>query len=95
MYETSWTKRWKRDRARKLATALGIDSVVIYVKVPEEVARERWMKNKEEQQRFDLPEDVFEEAAKEFEIPTEDENLLIYDQTIPFDKWIRVNLIKS
>lgn len=91
LHETSWTKKWKRDRARKLATDLGIDSVVIYLKVPEEVARERWLKNREEQHRFDLSEEVFEEAAKEFEIPTEDENLLVYDQTIPVDEWIKQN----
>lgn len=88
LHETSWTKKWKRDRARKLASDLGIDSVVLYVKVPEEVARKRWLKNRDEQQRFDLPEDVFEEAAKDFEVPTEDENLLVYDQSIPVDDWI-------
>lgn len=88
LHETSWTKRWKRDRARKLATDLGIDSVAIYVKVTKEVAKERWLKNREKQQRFDLPEDVFDEAVKEFEIPTEEENLLIYDQTLPIDEWI-------
>lgn len=94
LHETSWTKRWKRDRARKLATDLGIDSVVIYVKVPQEVARERWLKNRDEQNRFDLPEDVFEEAAKEFEIPRQDENLIVYDQAIPVDEWIERNLTK-
>lgn len=94
LHETSWTKRWKRDRARKLATDLRINSTVIYVKVPVEVARERWLKNRMEQQRFDLPEDVFEEAVSEFEIPTEDENLLVYDQTIPVKQWLKENLTK-
>lgn len=90
LHETSWTKKWKRDRARKLATNLSIDSVVLFVKVPEELARERWLKNREEQKRFDLQEDVFNEAVKEFEIPTEDENLLVYNQTIPIDEWMKV-----
>ncbi len=44
LHETSWTKRWKRDRVRKLASDLGIESVVLYIKVSEEVARERWLK---------------------------------------------------
>lgn len=91
LHETSWTKKWKRDRARKLATDLGLDSKVLFVNVPEKVARERWLKNRTEQQRFDIPEDIFEEAAKDFEIPTEDENLLIYDQSVSVEEWIRQN----
>lgn len=88
LHETSWTKRWKRDRARKLATDVGIDSIVLFVKVSEDVARKRWLKNREAQQRFDLPEDVFEEAVRDFEVPVEDENVLIYDQSTSIEDWI-------
>jgi predicted kinase len=95
LHETSWTKKWKRDRARKLASDLGLKSVVIYVNNPEAISRERWIKNREEQKRFDLPEDVFEEAVKEFELPTEDENLLIYDQSVPIEDWIKLHFLKS
>jgi predicted kinase len=95
LHETSWTKRWKRDRARKLASDSGITSKVIYIKIPETVSRERWMDNKKENERYDVPEDVFEEAVKEFEIPTEDEDLLIYDQSVPVNDWIMENLLNE
>jgi thymidylate kinase len=87
-------KKWKRDRARKLASDLGIDSVVVFVNIPAEIARERWIKNRQMNERFDLPEDVFEEAVREFEIPTEEENLLVYDQSIPVEQWVEENLTK-
>lgn len=89
--ETSWTKRWKRDRARKLATDLGLETKVIFVNVPVDVIRDRFLKNRLENDRFDIPDEILESAIQEFEIPTENENILIYDQKVPLEEWIKEN----
>lgn len=87
--ETSWTKKWKRDRARKLASDLGFETKIIFVNIPSEVARERLLKNRTGNERFDIPDEAFERVIEEFEIPTEDENLIIYDQTTPLEEWVK------
>lgn len=92
LHETSWTKKWKRDRARKLASDLGFQSKVIFLNVSESLARERWLKNRQEKTRFDLPDVVFEEAAGEFEKPSADEDLLIFNEADSMEEWINTNL---
>lgn len=90
--ETAWiTKEW-RDKARKIASDLGFETKIIYIKVSLEVARSRWIKNKTTKERFDITRKVFEDAIREFEPPAEYENFVIYDQTMPLQEWINKNI---
>ena len=90
--EYAWiTKKW-RDRARKIAYDLGIETKIIFVDTSEEVVRKRWQKNKKRNERFDVSEDVFEEAIKTFEKPSEEENVILYKETDDFESWINKNL---
>lgn len=89
--EYAWvTKEW-RNRARKLADDLGIETKVIIVDVDEDVVRDRWKKNRGTNGRFDLTENVFEEAIKTFEKPSDDENIVVYDGKPSIDDWIKKN----
>lgn len=89
--EYAWlTKEW-RNRARKLATELGIETKLLFVNTPEQIARERWQQNRKNNSRFDVPDSVFEEAIKLFEKPTKDENIIVYDQSMNLDAWIEKN----
>lgn len=91
--ETAWvTKEW-RDKARKSPLKEGFPTKVIYVTISTEVARQRLYRNRQIKERFDLPDKIFEESVRDFEIPTEDEDVIIYDQSIPLDKWIKDNCI--
>ncbi len=89
--EYAWVTREWRDRARKLATDIGIDTKVIFVDTPENIVRERWLQNRKTHERFDLPEAVFKEALQDFKRPETDEHIILYDPSMEFDEWVRVN----
>jgi len=87
--EYAWlTKDW-RNRARNLADKLGIETKIIFINIPEKVVRERWKINRMTKERFDVPDDVFEEAIRLFEFPTPEENILYYNDKDTIDIWIK------
>lgn len=86
--ENAWVKKQWRDRLRNLAAKEGFTTKVIYVKTTEEVVRKRWEENKEKNERFDVPENIFEWAINDFEEPTEDEDVIIFDNSEVIEIWI-------
>ncbi|MBP9817269.1 ATP-binding protein [Candidatus Shapirobacteria bacterium] len=90
--EYAWVTRDWRNRARKIATDLGFETKVIYIKLPIETVKKRWEENMHLKKRFHWPEGEFENYIKDFEEPTADEKILIYDQSISIDNWIKMNL---
>ncbi|RJQ25459.1 ATP-binding protein [Candidatus Parcubacteria bacterium] len=89
--ETAWVKKAWRDKVRLTASREGFETKVIYVRLPAETARKRLMENRIFKKRFDVPDNIFDEAVKEFEEPKEDENVIIYDQSTPLNQWIKQN----
>jgi len=89
--ETAWINKTWRNRARKVASIEGIDTKIIYIEIPESVVRDRWLKNKQTKERFDIPEKVFEESIRDFEIPSSDETVIIYKESMNLDSWISDN----
>lgn len=90
--DTANFTREQRDKLRAIARKVGVDSIVIYVNVPESVARQRWQNNRLTKLRYDLRDEDFAEVADNFQHPTEDENILQYDQTTSVNEWIKQNL---
>ncbi len=90
--EYAWITREWRDRARKVAKDHGFETKVILIDIPIEEIKKRWEKNKETKERFHWPGEEFKGYLKDFERPSEDENILVYDQTIPVEEWIEKNL---
>ena len=87
--EYAWiTKEW-RDRARKVAADAGFLTKVIYIKLPKEIIRKRWMENSKTNSRFHWPKEEFERNFKDFEEPTQDEDVIVYDQKTPVEEWIK------
>ncbi len=68
---------------------------MIYVNVPDSVARKRWQENRSTKIRYDVKDEDFAEVADNFQKPTEDENVIYYDQTIQLEKWIEGNIINN
>lgn len=90
--EYAWiTKAW-RDRARKVATKVGCDTKLIYLKIPAKIIMDRWTLNANTKSRFQWPEKEMQDLLHDFEEPTSDENVLIYDQSLPADEWIAQNI---
>ena len=90
--EYAWVTREWRDRAKKLADDLGIETKIIFVDIPEIIVRKRWQENRSKNKRFDIPEDVFEEAVNQFEKPKENEDVLTYKEIDSLDNWINQNM---
>lgn len=91
--EYAWITREWRDRARKMAKDAGFETKVIYLKVPPEEIRKRWLENSEIKVRFHWPEHEFESYLRDFEVPKEDENIIIYNQSISVEDWVQQNFI--
>lgn len=86
--EYAWiTKEW-RNRARKVAKEHSSGTKVILIDIPFEEIKRRWLENKQTKERFHWPEKEFEQYLKDFERPTEDENVIIYDQSQPIEELI-------
>lgn len=77
-----------RERLRAIAAKGGFPTKVVYVKVPVSVAKERWLENKGTQKRFDISEKIFNEAIEALEEPTEDENVIVFNQFTSLENWI-------
>lgn len=90
--EYAWITREWRDRARKVAADGGFETKVIYVNPPEQVIRQRREENSKMNERFHWSDEEFERNFKDFEAPSVDENIIVYDQTIPVEEWIKKNL---
>ncbi|MBI3576762.1 ATP-binding protein [Candidatus Gottesmanbacteria bacterium] len=87
--ETVWVWKSWRDKPRKVAQEAGFTTKVLFIDVPEQAARERLLVNRKTKKRFDVSDKIFEEAVRDFERPTQDEDVLVYDQTISVDEWIK------
>jgi predicted kinase len=77
-----------RDRLRAIAERHGAATTVIYVDVPLAEARRRWLENRQTARRADVRDSDFANVVEHFEVPTEDENVLLYDGTISAAAWI-------
>ena len=90
--EYAWITSGWRDRARKVAKNAGFETKVIYIKLPQDVIKRRWLENSKTKTRFHWPEKELEKYLEEFEEPTQDENIILYDQSTDVDNWIEENL---
>jgi len=87
--EYAWITREWRDRARKVAGDAGFETKVIYIKVPKQELWNRWQENAETKKRFQWPKIEFERNFKDFEEPTKVENVIIFDQTVSIDVFVK------
>lgn len=90
--ETAWVTREWRDKSRKVAADTGFTTKIIFLDIPERICRQRWQENKKTQSRYDTYEAEFESYVRDFEKPTNDEDVFLYDGKISLDEWINNNL---
>ena len=83
----SFTKE-QRDQLRAIAHRQGMTAKVIFVDVPEYVARERWLQNRRTGNRFDVRNDDFGQVVDNFQLPTGEEDVILYDQSLPLREWV-------
>jgi predicted kinase len=77
-----------REHLRDLAQRYDACTMVIYVDIPFSEAQRRWQENRQTAVRADVRDEDFAHVLEHFEPPTEDEQVLRYDGTIPVEEWI-------
>ncbi len=70
--------RQHRDELRKVAQRTGAKAVVIYLDTPEHILTKRQEKNKQTAERHDVKQEYLDDAKKQLEIPTADENTFVF-----------------
>lgn len=88
IYDAPSFTKGQRDQLREIAHRHGISAKVIFVDVPERVARERWRQNRITGNRFDVRDDDFAQVVDNFQPPTEEEGVIRYDQSLPVREWV-------
>jgi predicted kinase len=86
------SSRAGRDSFRAIAQRHGISVHVIYLDLSIEEIEQRRQTNQVDPQRPPVRDNDFVELATEFEVPTADENLLIYDGLQSIVEWIEQNI---
>lgn len=77
-----------REELKNVAQSTNTGAVVIYVKTPFPEILKRKKENLSHRQRHDVEPKNFQKAIEQFQAPTPDEDVLIYDQSIPLEEWI-------
>ena len=81
-----------RDKLRSIALKYGAKPILIYVKVSEEIVRNRVLLNRISRSRNDVSDDDFNWCVENLEDPGESEEPLIYSQLEAVDIWVNNNL---
>lgn len=86
----NFTKK-ERSEVRQIADRLGIKTITIFMDTPPDVARERLVKNRNTNQRFDVGEKDFESTVADMEPPSADENPILFHHNESIETWIKEN----
>ena len=78
--------RESRDGLRKIAKENNAETVILYVNTPLDIVKERWMKNRNTQERNDVLDKDFNSVVNNFEVPGNDENVKIVSNAMPIEE---------
>lgn len=82
----------ERKTPRLIAESLGVNSKVIYLDISKEEILERRRKNEITKERDQLDEEDMKVAFELFDEPKSEENVIIYNQKMDLEEWIRENI---
>lgn len=71
--------KYERGLVKQVADEVGVETITIFVNIPKEVCFARLIKNQQTKERFDVPEQTFNEMVAELEVPDSNENTIVYD----------------
>jgi predicted kinase len=87
--------RWLRERYAAVAMRHAAQFLLVYISVPlAEIDRAR-RNNESTAVRHSILPEVFEQHARSFEHPTDDEQPLIYDRTVPAEVWVSASFLQE
>ncbi len=88
LYDSANLTRAIRDDVREHMKESGFPIKVLWFDIPADIVKERYRRNKETRERFDISEKLFQEALDTYEAPSENENVIIFREDIDLEKWI-------
>lgn len=91
IYDDINARKEHREDLRNVAKTCKAHVIVVYLDTSFDEILKRRKANISRQERHDVEPKNFRKAVLQFEEPTEDEDVLIYDQKIPLDEWIEKN----
>jgi len=80
---------YERGLVAKIGEKLGAKVVTVFVDTPVEIARERWLKNKQTKDRFDVGEEALLRAIAEMQSPTLGANVIVINGTPPIEDQVK------
>ena len=78
----------ERSLVKHIADELGLESITIFVDIPEKEAHKRLIENRQTKTRFDVVDEDFQSSVNEMEPPGNDERHLIFNWKDNVDKWV-------
>ncbi len=72
------TRLEHREELREIATSANADTKVVFLDTPLEVQKQRQSNNLTAKQRHDVKQEYLDQAIEELEVPTEEENTLVF-----------------
>lgn len=84
--------RFLRDHYREIARRHGAPVTVLYLDVPLSLALERLRANDARPSRARVTEEILYELAAQFEVPSEDEEVLVVPAGAEVEEWVARNL---
>lgn len=90
--DVSNLKRRERNTARAIAESKGVKYRLIYINTPLEEIKRRRLENQQIKTRGHLEDKTMDIALDMWEEPTSDENLILYNQDIDLEEWIKENI---
>lgn len=91
--DTGNFSRNERNMVKKIADDLGVESITIFVDIPEKEAHGRLLENRINKVRFDVSDADFSSTVAEMEKPEVREKYIIYKWTDDFDLWVDLNIV--
>jgi predicted kinase len=87
--------RWLRVRYAAVADLHGAQFVLIYISTPLPEIYSAITRNDAVAQRQPIRADVFETHVRCFEHPTTEERPVVYDRTVPVERWVARHLLQG
>ena len=89
VYDDNNPRKEHREELRSVAKNAGADAVVIYLDTSLDVIRAREEANRSSKDRHDVELENFEKVMKDLEIPTADENVIVFTPEMNIDDFIK------
>jgi predicted kinase len=92
VFDATSYRKVHRQRLARIAAKYDVSTTLIYLYVDEEQAKQRRDENRATNERPNVDDDGFALVSGEMQLPSDDENALMYHPEVPASDWIESTL---